>query len=149
MVPPELWAARQPPEVFTAAVIRVIDGDTLRLARGGAEATYRLYGIDTPEPRQPYGEQAGLFTRLLTAGDLVTVTVTGRDRHRRVVAIVTLPNGVILNDELVRVGLAWWYTAYAPKATHLQTLELAARAVQRGLWADPGARPPWEWRRKP
>jgi endonuclease YncB( thermonuclease family) len=142
-----LWAQAAPPHIFTAAVVRPIDGDTLRIQTQDGERTVRLYGIDAPEKAQAYGDQALLLLRLLTSGDLVTVTVTAQDRYGRLVAIVALPNGVVLNDELVRVGLAWWYQAYAKKATHLHALEAGARAVRRGLWADPAPIPPWAWRK--
>jgi micrococcal nuclease len=50
-----------------------------------------------------------------------------------------------LSHELVRAGFAWWFRRYSSDAT-LEALEAEARAARRGLWADPNAVPPWEWR---
>ncbi len=58
-----------------------------------------------------------------------------------------LPDGRSLNRELVRAGFAWWYRRYAPADERLEQLERDARGAKRGLWADPHAVPPWEWRR--
>ncbi len=52
-----------------------------------------------------------------------------------------LPDGRVLNQELLKAGLVWWYRKYSDD-THLGGLEAEARAAQRGLWADPHAVPP-------
>ncbi len=57
-----------------------------------------------------------------------------------------LPDGRVLNRELVRAGFAWWYRRYAPDDEMLAQLEQEAREAQRGLWADAEPVPPWEWR---
>ena len=71
-----------------------------------------------------------------------------RDRYGRTVGEVLLPDGRSLNRELVRAEFAWWYRRYAPDDETLDQLEHEARGTQRGLWADPHAVPPWEWRRR-
>jgi hypothetical protein len=63
------------------------------------------------------------------------------------VAEVVLPDGKLLNHELVGQGMAWWYRKYAPADRELERLEQEARAAKRGLWSQPGAVPPWEWRK--
>ncbi len=68
------------------------------------------------------------------------------DRFGRTVGEVTLPDGRVLNHELVRAGLAWWYRRYAPEDDTLKQLEAEARQAKRGLWADPNPVSPWEWR---
>ena len=57
-----------------------------------------------------------------------------------------LPDGRVLNQELVKAGFAWWYRRYAPDDETLVQLEREAREAKRGLWADPDPLPPWEWR---
>jgi micrococcal nuclease len=52
-----------------------------------------------------------------------------------------------LNQELVRQGLCWWYSKYAPGDTVLEGLEAEAREAKKGLWADLVPMPPWEWRK--
>ncbi len=106
----------------------------------------RLHGIDCPEKRQAFGNRAKQFTSALVFGNTVTVQVMDRDRYGRTVAEVLLPDGRSLNRELVKAGFAWWYWRYAPDDATLAQLEREARGAQRGLWADPHAVPPWEWR---
>lgn len=76
---------------------------------------------------------------------MVIVRVKARDRYGRLVADVILPDGRVLNHELVRAGFAWWFRRYSTDTT-LRDLEAEARADKRGLWADPKPVPPWEWR---
>ena len=78
--------------------------------------------------------------------DAVEVRLTDADRYGRLVGVVLL-DGKSVNLELVEAGLAWWYEQYAPDDRQLAEAEAEARAVNRGLWADPDAVPPWEWRR--
>ncbi len=59
---------------------------------------------------------------------------------------VLLRDDTIVNDELVKSGMCWWYRNYEPDNTTLERLESQAREAERGLWADPHAVPPWEWR---
>jgi endonuclease YncB( thermonuclease family) len=70
------------------------------------------------------------------------------DRYGRIVGMVKLPDGRILNQELVRNGYAWWYAHYAPHDQELKTLEMQARGEKRQLWSKPNAIPPWVFRRK-
>jgi len=49
-------------------------------------------------------------------------------------ASVILPDGLNLNQELVKQGWCWWYRKYAQGDTVLEGLEQEAR---EGLWADP------------
>ena len=51
-----------------------------------------------------------------------------------------------MNIEMVKSGYAWWYKKYAPFSDELREAEQRARAEGLGLWADPNAIPPWEWR---
>jgi micrococcal nuclease len=76
----------------------------------------------------------------------VTVNVRGRDSYGRIIGLVVLPDGTILNHELVKQGLAWQYRRSSQDGI-LAAMEAAARESKRGLWADSQAIPPWEWRR--
>lgn len=133
---------------FDGEVVSVSDGDTIRVVYHGRAAAVRLHGVDAPEKRQAFGTTAQQFTTSLAFGHTVTVIVHTTDRYGRLVGEVLLPDGRNLNQELVRAGLAWWYRQYAPKAITLQHLEAEARAARRGLWHDPQAIPPWDWRRQ-
>jgi endonuclease YncB( thermonuclease family) len=134
-------------EGFTAPVVGVSDGDTIRVLRG-TEVKVRLAEIDCPERRQPFGTRAQQRTSELAFGQVVRVVETGApDRWGRLVAEVLLPDGRSLNRELVREGLAWHYERYSD-SPELGALEAAARRTRVGLWVEPGAIPPWEWRRQ-
>ena len=58
-----------------------------------------------------------------------------------------LPEGRNLNREIVKTGFAWRFWKYAPKDAELEALESEARESKRGLWVDPKAMPPWEYRK--
>jgi micrococcal nuclease len=142
-----VWAAAgTAAKTFVGEVVGVHDGDTLEVMHEGRAVKIRLYGIDTPESGQAFGTVARQFTAGLVHRQQVRVVVEDTDRYGRLVAEVQLPDGRNLNAELVRAGLAWWYRQYAPKDTTLARLETEARSTGRGLWRDPQAQAPWEYR---
>ena len=126
-------------------VVRVKDGDSLVVESGGRQVDVRLADIDAPEHRQPRGDEAHAALRSLVAGREVQLQLVGGDAYRRVVAHIVV-DGVDVNGELVRRGLAWVRRDYNP-APQLIRYEDEARDARRGLWADADATPPWEWRR--
>ena len=71
-----------------------------------------------------------------------------RYKFGRTLGDVILPDGINLNQELVKQGWCWWYRKYAPGDTVLEGLEKEARKARKGLWADPQPGPPWEWRKR-
>ena len=108
-----LWSV--PAHAENAVVVRVIDGDTLRVWISGELCTVRLIGVDTPETVhptkkvQPGGKEASAFTQAMlnrktvrleadTEGDLV-------DRYDRLLRYVYL-DGVNFNALLIREGYA-------------------------------------------
>ena len=107
----------------------------------------RLSGIDCPEKRQAYGQKAKHAASDLAFGKEVTIQTHGHDKYTRTIGDVILPDGMNLNQELVKQGWCWWYRKYAPRDTVLEGLERDAREGRKGLWADPQPVPPWEYRR--
>lgn len=128
-------------------VIGISDGDTIKILKDGKTVRIRLYGIDTPEKNQEYGQKAKQFTSNLVYGKHVTIRVHDTDRYGRIVGEVILSNGTNLNDELVKNGFAWWYKRYAPKSTKLKEFESMARLNKLGLWQDKSPTPPWDFRK--
>jgi len=116
--------------------------------REGKAVKIRLNGIDCPEKGQDFGTKAKSFTSDACFGKPVTVKVFDTDRYGRLVGDIVLPDGRILNQELVRAGLAWHYKAYSKDET-LARLENEARAAMRGLWSIPNPTPPWDFRHPP
>ena len=78
-------------------------------------------------------------------GKIVEIMPVDKDRYGRTVAWVFV-DGVSLNKELLKAGIAWHYKRYS-KDKELSVLEVEARAARIGLWSDPHPFPPWEWRR--
>ncbi|HEX2239608.1 MAG TPA: thermonuclease family protein [Actinomycetota bacterium] len=132
---------RRGPTVF---VLRVIDGDTIEVSRGGRTVDVRLIGIDTPETVHPsvgvecYGPQASQFTTRQLEGRRVVLEfdVERADRYGRALAYVWL-DGRLFNQTLVRAGFAQ-VTTYPPNVEYVARFlaaQRAARASGRGLWS--------------
>ena len=133
---------------WTGQVVAVSDGDTIKVLQGGRETKIRLYGVDTPEKKQAFGQKAKGFTAFMVAGKVVDVEPVDKDRYGRTVGIVTVA-GRSLNEELVKSGFAWVYRQYCRRgecSTWLKE-EGQARAARIGLWVDPAPVPPWDWRK--
>jgi len=133
-------------ETFSGEVVHITDGDTIQVMHNGQAEKIRLSGIDAPEKTQPFGQSAKEYAASLCFRKLVSVTTFGQDRYHRTIADIQLPNGTILNNELVRAGYAWWYRRYAPNNTTLQQLETSARLNHAGLWAGLDPVEPWDYR---
>src|SRR5262245_21108569 len=99
-------ARAAPGEAFTARVKSVRDGDTLVVSHGARDVRVRLFGIDSPEGDQPYGDRARKELARLVSGREVRVEPVDQDRHARTVARVFVGERAV-DAELVRVGAAW------------------------------------------
>lgn len=136
---------------WSAKVTNISDGDTIRvITPAGVEERIRFYGIDAPESGQPYGKLATKFVdaTIAAAGYRVEIVEVERDRYGRIVGMVIV-DGVNLSREAVKAGYAWVYNKYCkrPECQEWKVLEQKARANNLGLWREPDAVPPWEWRR--
>jgi micrococcal nuclease len=132
-----------------ATVLRVVDGDTIRVRLDGRAERVRYIGVDTPEsvkpgtPVQCFAKRAAAANAALVAGREVRLVgdVERRDRYGRLLAYVYRePDGAFVNAALVRDGYARTLTI-APNVAHARQLaELArvARESGRGLWAACG-----------
>ena len=147
---PETTDAESSPSKPTTAagdkVVGIKDGDTIELLRNGKTETVRLFGVDTPEKTQAYGQRARQFTSDLAFGKNVRLIVNNTDRYGRTVGTIILPDGRSLNEELVRNGYAWHYKAYS-NDLKLANLESDARRYKRGLWQDANPVAPWDYRK--
>jgi endonuclease YncB( thermonuclease family) len=127
-------------------VVSVHDGDTLTVLVERRQVKVRLVDIDAPELKQPFGTRSRESLAEMCFGKLASVDVRGQDRYKRTIGQVTCA-GTDANAEQVRRGYAWTYTRYARSDSPLHLIQLQAQSAYRGLWADPRATPPWEWRR--
>ena len=134
-------------ETLTGKVVKIADGDTFTILIGGnKEVKVRFHGIDCPESKQDFGTRAKQFTSELAFSKVVNVQVKDIDRYGRTIGIVVLPDGKILNEELLRVGLAWHYKHY-DKSEKYAALEDYSKANRLGLWSTSNQIAPWEFRR--
>jgi micrococcal nuclease len=130
----------------TAAVVRVVDGDTLDIDLSGSTVRVRLLGIDTPEtvdenrPIQCFGPEASDYlTQLLPRGSVVRVErdVEARDRFGRLlVYLYRVDDGLFVNAALIEGGYATTLSI-APntiRARDFEVLRLQSQRDKRGLW---------------
>src|SRR5690606_37688398 len=132
---------------LTGKVIGITDGDTFKLlTQDSIQHQVRLANIDCPERKQAYYNNAKEFLSKAIFGKQVTINILKKDRYRRLIAVVWYDDGTKnVNQELVVNGLAWHFVTYSNDKT-LQALEDTARKRKVGLWQDPYAIAPWEWR---
>jgi micrococcal nuclease len=127
-------------------VLRVVDGDTLKVDLGGRVETVRLIGVDTPEtvhPRKPveyFGKEASAFTRRMADRRVVRLEADpqnrNRDKYHRLLRYVFLPDGKLLNAEIIAQGYGHAYTRFPfSRMEEFRALEREARETNRGLWA--------------
>jgi len=134
----------------SAQVVKVIDGDSIVVNMGAEKITVRLWGIDTPEYRQPYSKAAKKETRRLLHKKTITLEVKDRDVYGRLVALVRLGNGMLVNEELIKGGYAWVHVYYCKEAICKKWKEYEQQAQQEhlGLWREMNPVAPWVWKRK-
>ncbi len=127
-----------------ARVVEVVDGDTVVLATG---EQVRMVGIQAPKlplgrsefATWPLAGEAKGALEALALDRRGTLSYGGRriDRHGRLLAHLHRADGLWLQGEMLRLGLARVYSfrdnrALAPE---MLALEAAARGARRGIWA--------------
>ncbi len=127
-------------------VVRVVDGDTVRVAMPWGEESIRLIGIDTPETVHPtvgvecYGPEASDNAKRLLTGTRVWIEYDEsqgrRDTYDRLLAYLWMTPARMYNLLAVEEGYATEYTynsAYAHREGFLAA-QAVARSERRGLW---------------
>ena len=141
------WAAPEAlrPELRARAVA-VVDGDTLVLD-GGREV--RLVGLQAPKlplgrrgfQAWPLAEEAKAALAEIALDRDLGLAFTGRreDRHGRWLAHLRRADGLWIQGELLRRGLARVYSFADNRAlvAEMLALERAARAAGLGIWGHP------------
>jgi len=131
------------------AIVRVIDGDTVWLQRdagSGKPVKVRLAGIDAPQRCQAGGAAArdALAARVLNRRVLAHTRAI--DDYRRTVATPRL-NGEDIGAWMVQQGHAWTHGCRHAPGPYAR-LEAEARAAHRGVFADPQAQEPSQFRKQ-
>jgi micrococcal nuclease len=122
----------------TCVVQRVTDGDTLVCERN---QRVRLLLIDSPEMSQEtFGRQArAALLELAPVGSQLRIEldVRHRDQYGRTLAYLWTRDGRMLNEEMVRRGMAV-VLVYPPNVKYVDRLRAASSAAREervGLWA--------------
>jgi endonuclease YncB( thermonuclease family) len=105
----------------------------------------RLRGIDAPESKMPYGQEAKEELTKIVQGKHLRVLVFDQDQYGRSVGDIYC-NGKFVQEVMLKKGLAWHYKAYDQRP-ELEKWEREARAKRVGLWASSNPEMPWEWRK--
>jgi len=127
-------------KTFVADVTRVADGDTVEvLIPPARKVRIRLHGVDTPEAKEPFSNQARTFTRVLMFGRRVTVVGKDVDRYDRLVARIAVDN-VDASESIIATGLGCTFRQYVTDPA-LESALASARTSQRGFWAAGAAKP--------
>jgi micrococcal nuclease len=151
---------------YRAQAVRVIDGDTLRVAfPDGSQETVRIVGVDTPEVTlggndpdsfagvtdpwflSAWGEEASTSLRREVEGQEVTVTTDRaageRDRYGRLLAYIHAADGTDIGEFLLSQGLARVYTAESfGRKEHYLAVQKDAVRKRIGVWSGMTPAPP-------
>lgn len=128
-------------------VVSFSDGDTIVVDMDGTAEHVRMIGVDTPEtkdPRKPvqcFGQAASDFTKQLIGTQSVRLESdplsTNRDRYDRLLRYVYLPDGRLVEAEIIRQGYGFAYTSFPfTKSDEFIAYQREAREQNRGLWAS-------------
>lgn len=128
-------------------VAEFVDGDTVVVEMNGGRETLRFIGVDTPETHDPrkavqcFGLAAAEFTKNLIGQDNLRLEAdplnTNRDRYERLLRFVYLPDGRMVNAEIIKQGYGFAYTNFPfTKIDEFQGYEKEAREAGRGLWSS-------------
>jgi endonuclease YncB( thermonuclease family) len=138
-------------------VVRVTDGDTIKVVNNGKASTIRLVGIDAPEtskkknqPGQPFSRKSTRYLANLVLNKSVEVKSYGTDRYGRTLGVVFVDRKNV-NLEMVKAGLAEVYRGKPAGGLDLEpywNAEAEAYKAGIGVWSlrDKYISPK-EWRR--
>lgn len=126
-------------------VTEFADGDTISVDMNGTTEKIRFIGVDTPETHDPrkavqcYGQAAAQFTKNFVGQQPVRLEAdpinTNRDRYNRLLRYVYLPNGSLVNAEIIKQGYGFAYTSFPfTKVDEFRGYQLEAQNQKRGLW---------------
>lgn len=132
-------------------VIVVFDGDTIAWIDEQSNDTLRvrLHGVDAPEKAQPFGKEAKTFISDICLGKTVFFDSIDTDIFGRRLGKIITSEGLELNQELLKNGLAWHFKRYSKRnkdSALYANLEKEAKEQKKGLWTQANPVPPWKYR---
>ncbi len=140
----------------TFTVLKVYDGDTLKVNGLGLVFKIRLAGIDAPEigyngqKSQPFSHRARQRLQSLLANRSIRLKSHGIGGYNRQLAEIFV-NSTNINIEMIKAGLAEVYQGKRPKTLDSESyLEQQAKAknARIGMWAQQSSyKSPKQWRK--
>ncbi len=141
-------SAKQTAQVNQPSLYRITkfdDGDTIVVDMNGTDETVRFIGVDTPETHDPrkavqcFGYAAAGFTKNFIGNSTVRLEAdplnTNRDRYNRLLRYVYLPDGRLVNAEIIKEGYGFAYLSFPfTKAEEFRQHQVEAREQNKGLW---------------
>jgi len=136
------------PIVDYYSVVRVVDGDTVVVAKDGKEDKVRLIGVDTPETVDPrkdvqcFGKEASAYLTALLTGKTITMeadtTQDNIDKYGRLLRYIYLEDKTLVNKAIIENGYGFEYTYNIPYKfqAEFKTAQNYASTNKLGLWAD-------------
>jgi len=124
-----------------------VDGDTIAVNMNGSVETIRFIGVDTPETHKPntpvqcYGPEAAAYTKQqISKFGKVRLQAdpldTNRDVYGRLLRYVYLPDGTLLDEQLIKTGHGFAYLDFPfSKKAQFAADGQAAMDAKVGLWA--------------
>lgn len=128
-------------------VVEFVDGDTITVDMNGTDETLRFIGVDTPETHDPrkavqcFGLAAAAFTKNFIGKNDVRLEAdplnTNRDRYGRLLRYIYLPDGRLVNAEIIKQGYGFAYTGFPfTKSEEFVGYQKTARERNLGLWSN-------------
>jgi micrococcal nuclease len=136
-------AQKNNPGFYT--VTRFSDGDTIVVSMMGKDEAIRFIGVDTPETHKPntpvqcFGPAASAYTKNIIGDSKVRLESdalsSNRDRYDRLLRYVYLPDGTLLNENLIKNGFGFYYPYFAfTKSAQFDVAQKSAQSESKGLW---------------
>lgn len=130
--------------LISAEILRVVDGDTMKVMIDNKEDTVRLLLVDTPEtvhpnkPVEPMGPEASDYAKKILSNQKVELEfdVSERDRYGRLLAYVWVGEKMF-NEMLLEKGLAR-VVVYPPNVKYVdefRSIQEKARKESTGFWS--------------
>lgn len=125
-------------------IIKIYDGDTITaLASQKEKIKIRLYGIDAPELKQPFGKASKRHLIDLISNKSLKINEKGKDKYGRTLAV--LYNGdQDINAQMVIDGYAWAYDKFSKDYVAFQK---DAQLLKKGIWIDKNIVRPSDFRK--
>ena len=139
-------------------VVKVYDGDSIKIKGSDLVLMVRLAGIDAPESGrkgvegQPFSRQAREALVRMIGCSRVRIKSYGTGSYNRMLSEVFTENGTNMNLELVRQGMAEVYRGKPPQgfdAVPYHRAQSYAKKKRRGIWSLGSAyKSPKQWRKE-